>query len=315
MHDDLTPKDKSAENSPQKHSPAKKSKAPSSSTSSTSGESKPIRKRTPRKPKETLPSPLLTNKDISPILQGWEYEPGTLNVRKIIGIDGSHKLQMRIDLGVLQMNMTGRPDGVLPHGCESYLDYHEKRLEIYSKAFGNDTNFYLDTSDCELLREESAMYYQRYLSLFVLGEFSGVVRDTTRNLRVLDLCGKYAQDEHDRLILEQYRPYILMMNTRAKAFIEFKEDRLGDAMETINIGIAEIREFFVRFGQEEAFPKCSEVKVLKRFAREIRGKMPVDPIVKLKKRLNNALAEERYEDAAQYRDRIAELLAKRSEGA
>ena len=44
------------------------------------------------------------------------------------------------------------------------------------------------------------MYYQRYLSLFVLEEFSGVVRDTSRNLRVLDLCGKFGLDEQDRLM-------------------------------------------------------------------------------------------------------------------
>ncbi len=56
----------------------------------------------------------MPSRDISPVLKGWDYEPGTINVRKISGLDGSPKLQMRVDLGVLQMEMSGRPDGAHP---------------------------------------------------------------------------------------------------------------------------------------------------------------------------------------------------------
>ena len=38
------------------------------------------------------------SKDIVPLLKGWDYEPGTINVRKINGNDGAPKLQMRLDL-------------------------------------------------------------------------------------------------------------------------------------------------------------------------------------------------------------------------
>ena len=34
---------------------------------------------------------------------------------------------MRIDLGLLQMELDGRPDGQRPHGFESLLDYYEAR--------------------------------------------------------------------------------------------------------------------------------------------------------------------------------------------
>ena len=40
-----------------------------------------------------------SSKDITPLLRGWDYEPGTINVRKISGTDGAPKLQMRLDLG------------------------------------------------------------------------------------------------------------------------------------------------------------------------------------------------------------------------
>ncbi len=56
----------------------------------------------------------LANKDITPILKGWDYEPGTINVRKVIGMDGSPKLQMRLALGLFQMEMTGAPMASIP---------------------------------------------------------------------------------------------------------------------------------------------------------------------------------------------------------
>jgi len=157
------------------------------------------------------------SKDITPVLRGWNYEPGIINVRKIAGIDGTAKVQMRLDLGVLQMEIDGRPDGVRPHGHESLLEFYETQLADHLRRHGTELGFHLNPAQCQALRDEAVMYYHRYLSLFVLEDFTGVVRDTGRNLRLLDLCGKFAEDEQDRLVLEQYRPYITMMNARAQA--------------------------------------------------------------------------------------------------
>jgi hypothetical protein len=253
-------------------------------------------------------------KDIAPVLRGWDYEPGTINVRKIHGIDGSPKLQMRLDMGLLQMELSGRPDGRRPHGFESLLDYHETKLAEHRRRYGSELGFHLDGRQCQSLREEAVMYYHRYLSLFVLEDFGGVVRDTARNLRVLDLCGKYAMDEQDRFVLEQYRPYITMMNARATASILFKDQRYAEALAAVEEGMAKIKEFFENFGQEEgeeAYGRSSEVRVLKRFAKEIRRKIPVDLLEKLGRRLDRAVRDERYEEAARLRDRIANVKARR----
>jgi hypothetical protein len=253
------------------------------------------------------------NKDITPVLRGWDYEPGTINVRKVSGLDGSPKLQMRQDLGLLQMEITGRPDGRRPHGYESLLEYFETQLADHRRRHsGSEDGFHLSRNQCQSLRDEAMMYYWRYLSLFVLEDFSGVVRDTARNLRVLDLCGKFAVDEQDQLVLEQYRPYIIMMNTRAQASIEAGEKRYADALRTIDKGLAAIKEFFDRFAQEEAYGDANEVRVLKRLAREVRKKLPVNPLDRLERKLEKAVREERYEDAAQLRDRITDMKAHRA---
>ena len=251
--------------------------------------------------------PRQSNKDIQPVLRGWDYEPGTLNVRKVNGVDGEPKLQMRLDLGLLQMEMNGRPDGRRPFGCESLLEYHEGRLADHKKRHGTDMGFQMNGADCQSLRDEAVMYYQRYLSLFVLEEFTAVVRDTARNLRVLDFCNQFAVEEDDKMILEQYRPYITMMNTRGKASIFVREKRFREAMMVIDGGLSIIRQFFEAYGQGEAFSQANEVKVLKRLARDIRKKVPVDPMQRLQRKLARAIKEERYEEAARLRDKIATM--------
>jgi hypothetical protein len=55
--------------------------------------------------------PTMPSKDLRLITTDWPYEPGQINVRKIRGVDNRIKIQMRLDLGLLQMEMTGRPDG------------------------------------------------------------------------------------------------------------------------------------------------------------------------------------------------------------
>jgi len=65
--------------------------------------------------------------DLNTILKDWPHENGNVKVRKITGLDGREKLQLRVDLGVLQMEVTGRPDGERPHNCESLLEYHQRR--------------------------------------------------------------------------------------------------------------------------------------------------------------------------------------------
>jgi len=249
------------------------------------------------------------NKDIGPILDGWEYEPGTINVRKILGADGLPKLQMRLDLGLLQMELRGRPDGARPHGHESLLEYYEDRLKDHNTKNGTELGFHLTPAQCQSLREEALMYYHRYLGLFVLGDFAAVARDTNRNLRVLDMCVRFGEEEQDRLVLEQYRPYIVMMNTRALASIQCKRENYRKAMSIVRKGLLEIRTFFERFGKPEVYRKSNEARILKRLGREIREHLPVDVMKTLNKQLGKAIQAEHYEEAARLRDEIARLTS------
>jgi hypothetical protein len=253
------------------------------------------------------------SEDIREVLAEWPYAPGELTVRKIIGDDGREKIQMRLDLGLLQMEMTNRPDGERPNGHESLLHYHLDQLDQYRRRNGTDLGFELSAEQCQALRAEAVMYYHRYLSLFVLEEYDLVERDTARNLQVLDLTHKYAAERSDKVAFQHYRPYIVMMNTRAKAQRALQAKAYRSALAHVDAGLRAIREFFETFGQEETFETCAEAAILLTVRQEILEQMPADPITKLQKELDAALRQQRYEDAARLRDQIKQLQQRRND--
>ena len=80
--------------------------------------------------------------DIGKILENWDYRLGRVDARRVTGDDGSEKLQMRIDLGLLQMNSQFRPDGKRPFGHPTLLDHFLLRLEKHrNKNGGEDDDF------------------------------------------------------------------------------------------------------------------------------------------------------------------------------
>jgi hypothetical protein len=237
-------------------------------------------------------------------LADWDHEPNQITIRKITGDDGTTKIQMRLDLGVLQMEVTGRPDGRRPFGCESLLCNHQQRLKEHSDKNGTELGFELTPDECSALRDEALQYYHRYLAEFVLEDFAGVERDTTRNLQVLDLCRDNAREEADRLVLEQHRPYLVMMNIRAKAHLALRRGAFKTALARVNAGLNMIREIMVETDQEEVFEELTEVGILQSLAREIAARLPEDPLAKLETQLQLAIEEERYEDAAVLHDRL-----------
>ena len=245
--------------------------------------------------------------DISPILAKWKHTPGEVTVRCITGSDGRAKIQMRLDLGLLQMEKEGQPDGRRPYGCTSLLEYHWGRLARYKQVNGVEIGFELSDKQCKALREEAVMYYYRYLSLLILGQYDQVVQDTERNLQAFDLCRKFAARKADRVALEQYRPYVLMMNSRARAQLAIEQDKLDDALDICRQGINSITKFFKQMSRPELADRCSELAILRTLCEDIQRKLPPDPVDTLHADLAKALEGEQYEEAAKLRDELRNL--------
>jgi len=225
----------------------------------------------------------------------------------IMGQDGRRKVQMRIDLGLMQMELHGRPDGKRPYGYESLLEYYLDQLETYRAQHGSEEGFVLTPEDCDLLRQEALQYYYRYLSLFHLGEFELVERDTTRNLKVFDLIWEYAEEEEDRWSLEQYRPYVIMMHTRARAEAAVAQQQYKKALALLEEGMEAIREFFRRHSRPDLIPESRELQSLQQRADEIQAHRPLSRRERLERLLEEAVEQEDYERAARLRDELARL--------
>lgn len=249
------------------------------------------------------------NADLTELLEEWPYEPGHVNVRLVQGRDGDPRLQIRLDLGILQLHLTGRPDGQRPHGYGSLLEYHEARYDGVEMGENDeeDEPAPLSPDDCARLREEAVQYYHRYIALLVLEEYEGVIRDTTRNLRVLDLCAKHAEDESDRAVLEQFRPYITMMRARAMASQALKDNEPKMAIHAIDEGLDALKKHFADHGQAELFEEASEVRMLRGMREALVPKLPVSQKSELRQRLQQALEKENYELAAILRDELRQL--------
>jgi hypothetical protein len=244
------------------------------------------------------------SKDIKAILAGWEHDPDEVQVRIVPGDDGREKLQMRLDLGVLQMELSGRPDGQRPHGAESVLDLLEARaLELASSG----EEFALQGDDCVALMREGLQYYHRYLALFHLGRFDLVARDTERNLRLFAFVVRYAQNPREKMQFDQYRPYVTMMRARALGLAALERSDHRSALARIDEGIEGIRAFLGEYGHSEKDFKCSELKFLRDWRREVEKGRRLGPLERLEEQLGLAIAREQYEEAARLRDQIKRL--------
>ena len=249
-------------------------------------------------------------KDISDILEGWEYDPYEINVRLVQGKDGREKIQLRLDLGLLQMELDGRPDGKHPFKMDSLFDYYRKLEKKSIAKFGNADHFKLDLDDLLKLQQESLQYYHRYLCLFQLEDFERAERDTARNLDVIDFVIRYGDNDDDVWNLVQYWPYIKMMNTRARAALKLQNKEYDEALSIIKEGIEEIRDYYLSNEIEESDDDISEISFLENWADSIMDSRPLTSRQKLELQLERAINKQEFEEAAKIRDKLRTMRRK-----
>ena len=255
------------------------------------------------------------SEDISKILRDWEFDPDDVTVRLVDGDDGRQKVQIRVDLGLLQMEMHGRPDGMRPENCDSWLDYYELKVRQRQENH-EEEDWKLAAEDCGRLLREGIQFYHRYVAFWHLKLYHLCARDTQRNLRLFAYVRKHARNMRDRLQFDQWRPYVTMMHTRAVAFSLVEAEEFEKALQEIDSGISGIRAFLDEYDQTDQADECSELTNLLEWREEIgaayakRSAGSQDAAEsqgaasELRERLEAAVAEERYEEAARLRDQI-----------
>jgi hypothetical protein len=249
--------------------------------------------------------------DISHLLEHWHFQPGQVVVRKFKGKDGQEKIQLRVDLGLLQMNAEGRPDGKRPFGRASLFDFYQARLYEHLTAGEGDSGFKLKAEDCSKLQLEALQYHHRYICLLQLGDYAGVMRDAERNLAVFEFVGKHAESEEIAWSLRQFQPQLLMILTRARAMQSLETSDYAMAIAQVEDGLEQIRLFYREHGRTDLQEQSGELSSLEHWLTEIRAKRPLSAREQLERALNDAVTREDYEKAAQVRDALRNLEAEK----
>jgi hypothetical protein len=260
--------------------------------------------------------------DLDPILKDWPYRPDEVTVRLVEGGDGRRKIQLRLDLGVLQMEIDGRPDGRRIHECDSWLEYHERRQKEHDAANPDGVPYLLEPEDCAELQREGVQYYHRYISLWHLQRYELCARDTLRNLRLFQFVREHARADRDKLQFDQWRPYVTMMHARAVATPLVELEQWDAAAGVLDAGIRGIERFLEEYNQTERASQVGELRFLQQWKEEILAQRdrhggtalagPTEPITdkasdsiaELREQLRAAIVHERYEDAARLRDQL-----------
>ena len=244
------------------------------------------------------------NLDISGIIKGWGYEPSGVTARWIVGKDGKPKVQLRLDLGLFQMEVEGRPDGTNPRGFPSLLEYY---LQVAKVAEDQKKPFSLDAESCAELQQEAMQYYYRYLSFHSLRYYEGVVRDTEHNLTLFDFVSEHTDDDDLVWQFLQFYPYVRMMNARARAEKAMGSKHYEEAVTALQKALDDIQSFWKEYGEDETDAANQEVELLTDLLHQVQKKKPKTAEDKLRDELNQAIAVENYEQAAVIRDRLSKL--------
>ena len=245
------------------------------------------------------------NYDISGILRNWDYDPSNVSARWIKGRDGHMKVQLRLDLGLFQMEIEGRPDGTRPRGYTTLLDYYRA---LSQSSPHNKKAFILNADACAELQQEAVQYYYRYLSFHALQYFDGVIRDTDHNLGLVELASRHAENDDLSWQFLQFYPYIRMMNARAKAEKAMAEKKHEEAAGILQKALDDIQAFLAEYGDVEK--DRPEIDLLNDMMSQLKGQRKVSSADKLREQLDQAIASENYEKAAILRDKLNTLRAK-----
>ncbi|MBS0209292.1 MAG: UvrB/UvrC motif-containing protein [Planctomycetes bacterium] len=237
------------------------------------------------------------SQNIDAILNSWAYEPGEVSARMIRGSDGRQVLQMRVDLGVLQLETEHRPDGARPSGAETYFDY------LLGLVVHDGDPLTLDDEQCAEVDREFVQFYQRRLCWLALREFRRAVADADHSLALMDFVRNCSPSEGWTQSHEQYRPFILFHRTQAIALAILQESGPEAAIEEINRGVDRMRQALVELAPDEAPDEDEMVRRLNDLRQSLRDHYHVGRT--LNEQLAEAVANEQYEQAARLRDEIA----------
>ena len=255
--------------------------------------------------------------DLSEVTEGWIKRGERQSARLIRAANGRPVLQLYEALAVFQMEISGRPDGVRPAGCDSMLQMMQSRARTNSPQRPTPQNW------MELDREFAQYNQRRKAAVLVaaaakaqsIGEWARVLyelaaHDTAHCLEIL----AFAETEHPtgRLpsVGPELRPVLTTQQTIALAQLALIAEDHELAVERLHDGTSTLCRLLDQQGitntGENAYVR--ELNAMEQRIREEHGIQQT-----LSEQLDDAVGHEDFERAASLRDRIAQREAMMTE--
>ncbi len=247
-------------------------------------------------------------RDIDEALKGWPYEPepGETVVREVRARDGRIVVQVRQELGILQMEVEGRPDGLRPHGFRSYLEYLRHRAASRGlDPSGKSPPWRMSREHCYEADREFVQYYHRRMAWLALQRFDRMLADAEHTLALMDLVRRHAPDPEYVASHERFRGGVLFHRTQAAAALSLERRKPDEAIDVVREGVERLRshqQMWMEQNEEIETPDEALIEQLRLLEGEIRKSFAVEKT--LREQLDEAVASEDYEKAARLRDQI-----------
>ena len=247
-------------------------------------------------------------RDLDDVIQGWPYdpEPGEVLAREVRARDGRTVLQVRVELGVLQLEVGARPDGLRPHGFATYLDYLRHCAASRGQAPGGKSPPWMMTaSQCGEADREFIQFNHRRVAWLALRRYDKAIQDADHTLALMDFIQRHGNAEEFIASHEQLRGPVLFHRTQAATILALERRRYEDAIDALRAGIDRLidhqNSWWDQHDAEES-PNPALIDHLRNFEQEIRSNYRVEKT--LREQLDEAVAREDYEQAARLRDKI-----------
>jgi hypothetical protein len=237
--------------------------------------------------------------DIDAVLRGWKHKEDVVQARMVRAGDGRQVIQIRVELGVLQLELTGRPDGQRPHGHTTYFDYLQAQARAAARR---GEGFTLNEDQCRQADREFVQFYHRRVGWLALRQYDKALADAEHTLAFMDFVRDHSPNDEFTQSHEQYRPFVIFHRTQAAAARQAEQDRPDAAIDELRAGLERIRAFYHDHGRDDEFDEDHLVQTLRKMEDSMRQLHGIQST--LQEQLDEAIAAENYEAAARLRDQL-----------
>ena len=243
-------------------------------------------------------------RDIDEALQGWptNSEPGDVVAREIAARDGRKVLQIRVELGIIQMEVEGRPDGVRPHGFPTFLEYLRNRASARSNK---GTDWRISPEQAVEVDREFSQYYHRRVAWLTLQRYDKALRDADHSLALMNFVQQFSGSPEYVESHERFRGLVLFHRTQAAAALALEDRKPDEAIDSVRDGVERLADHqrdWTADTERDDTPNETLIAQLRELEHEIRKNFEVSKT--LREQLDEAVADEDYERAALIRDQI-----------